>query len=401
MYQLNEEIVAVFPKYFATAKITKECEIKTFSETRSNLLIKFESPLKISVTEETVGPIIDILLNGDKQLSELYKDCNSSLVKIKTGLRWISDTDNQFIEIIGLSLNITLNRSYNHDLQHENLIKPLIDFKLILDDDAAQDLLLAGIKTAYRSELQSNQFAPRIFSSNISKNSAYHSLTEKGRNYIQNCISIVQRSNLKIYAGENSINPAYENLEQVRYHLHSNEKRIWLLRSDFNIILGIKNAYQEMWGYHGLYDAFEDKNHQYIDWNDRVGHPSLALPDSENKYDGGVYYAGHIAQRDGYLEVVDNSGRFDRPDLSDDKLEKLEAWLALQFQKAFGEQRVVFIPHPRRNTYDADYYELSLFYTNKQLSEKKVKKREYSSDNISEILNDDNLNNEKALQFAC
>ncbi len=389
MYLFNINILNAFPEQFSLATLIKEREINTFSGTRFHLLIKFPSAIKISVTEESVGPLIDDIINGDKSLSALYKTCNAESVKITAGLRWISDLDKRTINLLGLTLTITGQRTANIDFQHDNLIKPLSEFKLIDDEFAHQ--LLANIKLTLNEPLPPKQFSQRMFSHPANKNPDYLTLLEKGRNYIrENIPTIKQLSSAKVYAGENSINPAYENLDQINYQLHVNEKRIWLLRNDFIVALGIKNAYQEMWGYYGIHDAFDEHNHPYIDWDDRAGHPSLVTDEA--------YCGGHIVRKNKHLEVICISGRYERSDLSEEDIIIMEALLALQFQKTFGEQPVVFIPHPKRNTYDSDYFELSAVYGDEQLAGNRyVKQREYTAENIRLILNDIDKNNFKGI----
>ena len=153
---------------------------------------------------------------------------------------------------------------------------------------------------------------------------------------------------------------------------------------DLTIAFGVKNAYQESWGYHGFVEVIDPENHCYMDWEDRVGHPSLAIPD--HGYDGSVFYAGHIAQRDGYLEVLDTSGRFERLDLTEYELNKIEAFMALRLRKMLGEQKVVFIANAR-NTF-AKFYTVSLFYSDKSLPID-TQRREYTSEKIASILSDE------------
>ena len=150
------------------------------------------------------------------------------------------------------------------------------------------------------------------------------------------------------------------------------------------ITFGVKNAYQESWGYHGLVETIDPENHCYIDWEDRIGHPSLAIPDHD--YDGSVYYAGHLAQRDGYLEVLDTSGRFERLDLTDDQLNKIEAFIALRLQQMLGDQKVSFMVNTRHTF--AKFHTLSLFYSDKPLP-KDTQRREYTSEKIASILSDE------------
>lgn len=142
------------------------------------------------------------------------------------------------------------------------------------------------------------------------------------------------------YPGDGCINPGYEDITSIRYPLRFQEKRIWVLRSDFILATGVKNAYQSEYGYTGLKDCFSESVHAYINWNHRYGHTSLTL--AEGNYDGSAFYAGYICQREGYLQVYLVSGRFERTDLSVDQTRTLEAYIASQFQAAYGDQDIIF-----------------------------------------------------------
>ncbi|KTD18389.1 hypothetical protein [Legionella jordanis] len=142
------------------------------------------------------------------------------------------------------------------------------------------------------------------------------------------------------YDNEKSINPAFENIQMITKPLKLNEKRIWLLRGDFLLVTGVKNAYEREYGYEGLKQVFNPALYQFINWEDRYGHPSLALPELD--YDGSVFYAGYLCQKKDFLQVYLVSGRFDRKDLNGLQTEILEAYIALQLQVAYGQQAVVF-----------------------------------------------------------
>ncbi|KTC81650.1 hypothetical protein [Legionella brunensis] len=142
------------------------------------------------------------------------------------------------------------------------------------------------------------------------------------------------------YDNEGCINPAFENIEQIKFPLKPLEKRIWVLRTDFILATGVKNAYQEEYGYFGLKDTFNETLHTFLNPRDRYGHPSLTIPEQE--YDGSVFYAGYLCQRQGFLQAYLVSGRFDRKDLSDEQTQVLEAYIASLLQTAYGQQPIVF-----------------------------------------------------------
>ena len=91
------------------------------------------------------------------------------------------------------------------------------------------------------------------------------------------------------YSEESGVNPAFQCIEEIKRSLRPNERRIFALRSDFILATGVKNAEQQH-GYYGLKETFEESQYSYLNWEDRYGHPSLAVGD--NNYDGAVLYAG-------------------------------------------------------------------------------------------------------------
>lgn len=187
------------------------------------------------------------------------------------------------------------------------------------------------------------------------------------------------------YPGEESINPAFQNIEQVSYPLQALEKRIWVLRSDLQLVTGVKNAYGKEYGYQGLADTFSKSSLKFLNPKDRYGHPSLTIP--EGDYDGSAFYAGYLCQRQGYLQVYLASGRFDRNDLDQQQVAVLEAYIAAQFQSAYGQQEIVFdFADP-----DNSYYHQTFFSHN--AFKKDNPQRRYDSVKIREILS--SLSSEK------
>ncbi|WP_019217166.1 hypothetical protein [Legionella tunisiensis] len=105
------------------------------------------------------------------------------------------------------------------------------------------------------------------------------------------------------YPNETGVNPVFQSIKEVNQRLKLNEKRSFALRSDFVLATGVKNAYQEH-NYRGLREVLDESVHQYVNWEDRYGHPSLVGED------GKVLYAGFVCQRKNYLEIFLSSGRF-------------------------------------------------------------------------------------------
>ncbi|OCH96818.1 hypothetical protein A8135_04030 [Legionella jamestowniensis] len=199
---------------------------------------------------------------------------------------------------------------------------------------------------------------------------------ENTKIYIRNYIEPVNPKYQ--YNNEGNINPAFQNIEQVRFPLRLLEKRIWVLRSDFTMALGVKNAYQKEYGYQGLKENFSECSFPFINWEDRYGHPSLTL--TENNYDGSVYYAGYLCQRKGFLQVYLVSGRFERFDLNPKQTQILEAYIASLLQSAFGLQDIVF---DVGNSDDPAYHQI---FFGHGLFEKTNPQRKYSSSDVDNIL---------------
>ncbi|KTC95572.1 hypothetical protein [Legionella feeleii] len=160
-----------------------------------------------------------------------------------------------------------------------------------------------------------------------------------------------------------------------------------MLRSDFILATGVKNAYQKEYGYIGLADTFSKTLHRFLDWDDRYGHPSLTL--ATDTYDGGVFYAGYICQRKGYLQVYLASGRYDRTDLTTEQTAILEAYIAAQFQVAYGNQEIVFdYANPDDSFYHTTFFSHGIFpKTNPQ--------RRYTQTLIRDILSEINSDSDR------
>lgn len=158
------------------------------------------------------------------------------------------------------------------------------------------------------------------------------------------------------YLGETAINPAYESISHTPTMLAEGEIRIWALREDLILATGIKNAYQSKFGYHGLKTTFPISLHRYIDWNDRYGHPSLAISE---KGTVGVYLAGYVKREAGVIKIFLASGRYFREDLSLKDFRILEHYIANLFILAYGDKKVkIYHGLKAYRCYDSDesYY---------------------------------------------
>ncbi len=171
------------------------------------------------------------------------------------------------------------------------------------------------------------------------------------------------------YDGETLINPGYQDSESIKAPLKAGEKRMWVLREDFILATGIKNAYQAEFSYNEFTTAFVDDLDLSLELAklSRYGHPSLTFNEYDHKV--GVFYAGYVSQSDNQLTVFLASGRYFRNDLSTQQVAIMESYVAVLFQKAYGNQRVVFYHGLKRwQEYDnkADYYQcLGLFFNEK------------------------------------
>lgn len=150
------------------------------------------------------------------------------------------------------------------------------------------------------------------------------------------------------YTSEKNINPTYCDIEHSE-PLCRDEKKIWVLRGDLILAVGNKNAYVSK-GNASLKEVVIDSADQYIDYSDRYGHPSLAMP--ENDFDGSVYYAGWLYQHANHIEVFLCSGRYQNNKISALQREYIERYISIQFINAYGTQDIVFFDWGR----EEDFY---------------------------------------------
>lgn len=146
------------------------------------------------------------------------------------------------------------------------------------------------------------------------------------------------------YKGENAMNPAYEAVDEFST-IKPNEKKIWALRGDLVLAVGVKNVDMNLHkGAPALMATVTDQAQQFLNFRDRFGHPSLAVKD-EN-FDGSVYMAGWVCQRnDGAIEIALQSGRFQNKALTNDQRDDIELYIARRFMSAYGDTNVIFYDH--------------------------------------------------------
>lgn len=148
--------------------------------------------------------------------------------------------------------------------------------------------------------------------------------------------------------GEDNINPGFVNLADARSQLGLNDKRIWVLTSDFRLITGVKNTTGKGYENVKLEGNFDPEVHKFLNKDNYGGHPTLALSMTEKEglvYNGGVLYAGWVAQRGNYLEFFMSSGRYNRNDLDEKDTHLLNIVVASRFAAAYGDQTCYFIQY--------------------------------------------------------
>lgn len=191
------------------------------------------------------------------------------------------------------------------------------------------------------------------------------------------------------YPNEENMNPAFGDLEHSP--LCVGEKRIWVLRGDLNLILGIKNVGVEHGNTH-IYEKIDPCVRQHINLGDRYGHPSLAIP--ENGYDGSVYYAGWLYLHHNYIVVLLQSGRFYNPALTTHQIQILETYISAKFMEAYGVNSVDFFDW---NEAESER-EFKLFINGKPLPSEKIR-RTYTPQHL-EIKPEVCENNSPCIKFS-
>ncbi len=409
-YFFNDELRFAIQHAFESATMESEAFECSHPDTIAYFFIRFGRPVIADFNEAEEHRFIDRLFMGDQDLS---RQCNLVLntlgLSVVLGFRWCGlFQDKKAIQLEGIALKI--NGTHAQRVEHmislavitevyakAQLIKNSSDFlrRLLVHrlvntccycrPRAGGDLSLmwhfdhaehgsppARGRHDKGSYLQEDILAPPVLS--MTKSSVFYpcsSVTQKNmpetnvealiRQWVPTISSAYHR------ADDVGINPAYQALSQVSCSLALNEKKIWLLRSDFILAVGNKNAYWVNFKENALSQCIEPALHSYINWDNRYGHSSLAIPDET--YDGSAYYGGYFAQRHAHLEVYLFSGRYQRNDLSAPAKTLLETYIAHQLQMAYGSQPVEFIDAvlPRRGERHLSCFDLSFFHHNKPL----------------------------------
>lgn len=234
-------------------------------ELRGHYRIIFSKPVVLTFLKE-VDDIPVTIRAGNKALSAAFsafigKDDATVGFQWSCGNYSSACPDESIVETSGFTINSGA----------DDIIRFLVQQKLL--DCAIAESFKAKLahpqKTSTSGLFKSHKIKPIL-------NKQHKLLFCLAETFIQNKIAPVQPKK-KLYPGEGGINPAYQNLAQVRRSLSQSEIRIWALRSDLILATGIKNAYAEDWWYEGLKTAIAKKNHRFINWADRAGHPSLTV----------------------------------------------------------------------------------------------------------------------------
>lgn len=359
-YQFDKSVLSAIPTAFSSAVIQSDLFEHSDRFKRDYFFISFSDENKLTMNFDEKNSV-NILLNGDKKMTEYGNQALFGLAKAELGFRWSAlAAESKKIILLGFCIKI-IYAGQKKNLQQQvikivcNILK---SHHLVNSDDEMEKnfpLSLEHIPNKYI--FLQPPVSPVISQPVLLAVKEYISM------YIEPIFPAYIRSN------ETGINPAYQDITATRDKLFLHEKKIWLLRSDMILAVGNKNAYWVNFDEKGLSDAIDSKLHHYINWEDRYGHPSLAV--AYPGYQSGAFYAGLLAQRNGCLEVFTSSGRYHRGDLTVEDKTIIEAYVTYYFQKAYGRQPIVFID----SLSNEDYFECALFYNDKPLPDYCAKRR--------------------------
>ena len=341
---------------------------------RDYFFIAFQTHPCVEYEEKIEKSMIDIILSGDKQLSQICNEALTDMATIECGFRWHGKIEKtKQIVFLGFCIKIIYTKD-KMSVRHAVINRLCDAFK-------ENELIKSTHDFAVQCHAHVTTVCPQT--SALMKLSIPAEIQPEVLNAVRKEIEFRITPILPAYKRPNelSINPAYEEATRVKTTLHLHEKKIWLLRSDFILALGNKHAYWTSFAECGLPSAIAPELHQFINWEDRYGHPSLAC--AHPGFFGDAYYGGLLAQREGYLEIYTSSGRYYRNDLSDENKKLLEAYVAAVLQKAYGIQTVRFRDAPSCN----DYYECAIFYHDGVLPEY-CRTRSYDARSMQEIFCD-------------
>lgn len=390
MYSFNTKLIQDMQQAFMSASIVPKRVEASNIECRDYFLIKFPTPILTACHNGDNYPpqdVVALLYRGDGVLNQ---QCNQALlsfnVRVEIGFNWHGVYNgSKHVQFNGFSLKIIYPMA-KHDLQQTVLsiiAHELQRANLIEDPNAAW--VYAG---TYATPPRLTSASSACFFSRTGEALPSAHFLDDVENYIRQYIPPITA----LYTRQNelSINPCYQPIESVTQPLTCNQKKIWVLRADLTLAVGNKNSNWIYFGDVDLSNALDEELHPYLNWEDRYGHPSLAI--THPGFDGSVYYGGYLAQRDDHLEIYTFSGRFFRQDLEAEQKAILEAYIVHQFQRAYGLQKAVFIDAVAFSSTILDNYELSFFIRDQALPEY-CTRRWYDPKKIQSIFADLSLQN--------
>lgn len=380
-YQFHPKLMDDLKQAFLSAVIVSESAEFSEPDKYDYLCIQFSRFVATSfeMDEQNVEKnVVAMIYAGDDEISqqsniELEEHC----VKVELGFRWFATSkETKSVVITGFALKIVTssNKLTLRDIVLDRIFFELEKTGFIIEPIEYKNRMLSILfkqSVASIPKMLAKRAIPFLPLPPISS-----SILDTAESYIMECISSVSAFYLR--EGELSMNPAYENSKDIKNLLKINQKKIWTLRSDLILAVGNKNSNWTRFKDTELADAIDFASHDYVNWECRYGHPTLAVP--YPGYDGSVFYGGYLAQRDGFIEVYTFTGRYHRDDLDDKDRTILEAYSAYHLQNAYGNQCIVFI-----DALGVDNFVLSIFMHNDPLPDY-CAKRSYDRKTIQFIL---------------
>ena len=369
-YPFHSQLRDDIRQAFMSALIVSEPVEASSPDKRDYFLMTFQTPITTSFMNgaQMDGPdVVAIIYSGDSMLTQR---CNRALrelgVTVELGFRWHGTYDgNRGVELHGFSLKIIYphNKYQGREAVFNILSLELEKAGLIEERLSFNSLMLPTLSASTEPQRPALSNIARFFKASACLPEIELRQSSAVKAYIKDHLSPVQA--LYVRDNELSINPSYQNSEAITCPLTLNQKKIWLLRSDFVLAVGNKNSNWTNFNDSSLAECIEIDLHAFVNWEDRYGHPSLATP--HPGYDGSAYYGGYLAQRNDQIELYTFSGRYHRNDLSEFDKEILEAYIADSFQKTYGDQPIVFIDAVVFGPGVLDNFELSMFIRDNEL----------------------------------
>ncbi|GEM_PF-2827993 len=372
-YAFHPDTILDLQTAFSDFDVYRENPRKNSFRSWDYLFLKFKNPVILnSKTPDNLQiDLVDVIFAGDDALSKKFKLHFGEDTQLEMGLRWIGSSGSErIIKATGFAMRLSYPYHSPSTLKRETIIDLLVKADFL----KPTDLSLAHLNEKNFSLTTVNNTSNNCCFFNkrpLSMTSMSHT-----KQYLLSHITSVKPKYRR--DGETGMNPVYQAIDTMAYPLKLDQKMIWLLRSDGTIAVGSKNAYWISFGEDSLANLVPENLHRHINWDDRAGHPSLAIPEMD--YDGSALYGGYICQKENHLQVFTSSGRYYRDDLTIENKKLLEAYVAFQLQQSYGEQDIIIYEGPYK-----DFYELSLFFANQPFPPT-ITERLYTTATIKETL---------------